>query len=97
MIKLIVQGQELEVEGRFGFGLNYSIDDVKDPSKRSGNYSKTVSLAGTKKANKLMGGIFDVNSDFTYFNPNIKSEAKIVVNSVTVIDGFMASAHGYTK
>ena len=89
MIKLIVLGQELEVEGRFGFGLNYSIDDVKDPSKRSGNYSKTVSLAGTKKANKLLGGIFDINSDFTYFNPNIKSEAKIVVNSVTVIDGFM--------
>ena len=89
MIKLIVLGEELEVEGNLGFGLNYNIDDVKDPSKRSCNYSKTVKLAGTKKANKLLGGIFDINADFTYFNPNIKSEAKIVVNSVTVIDGFM--------
>ena len=89
MIKLIVLGQELEVEGEFGFGLNYNIDDVKDPSKRNGNYSKSITLAGTKKANKLLGNLYDINSDFTFFNPNIRTPAKIVVNSTTVMSGYM--------
>lgn len=88
-IKLIVLGQELEVEGNFGFGLNYNIDDVKDPSKRNGNYSKSITLAGTKKANKLLGNLYDINSDFTFFNPNVRSPAKIVVNSTTVMSGYM--------
>lgn len=89
MIKLIVLGQELEVEGELGFGLNYNIDDVKDPSKRNGNYSKSITLAGTKKANKLLGNLYDINSDFTFFNPNIRTPAKIVVNSTTVMSGYM--------
>lgn len=88
-IKLIILGEELELVGELGFSLNYNIDDIRNPTNRNGNYSKTVSILGTKKANKLLGGIFDINSDFTYFNPKLKSEVKILVNSVEVINGYM--------
>ena len=88
-IKIVLNNSELDLKDGFGFGLNYSNGDVKDPSKRNAPYSKTVKLVGTKNNNKILGGLFDVNADFTFFNPNIKTEAKIVVNSSTVIDGFL--------
>ncbi|MBV1952600.1 MAG: hypothetical protein KUG64_10465 [Cycloclasticus sp.] len=84
-----IAGYELDVKGKFGFGLNYSIDDVHKPEKRNTNYSKTITLAGTKIVNKAMGGLFDVNAEFTFFNPNFKTPAKIIINSSTVIDGYL--------
>jgi len=85
--KLVVAGQEMDLKKGLSFGLNYSIDDVRKIEKKNSNYSKTITLAGSRVVDKLMGGLFDVNADFTFFNPNIKTDAKIIVNSATVIEG----------
>jgi len=87
--KVIVAGVEMDLKSGVGFGLNYSIADVKKLDKKNSNYSKSITLVGSKPVNKLMGGLFDVNADFTFFNPNIKTDAKIIVNSSTVIEGVM--------
>ena len=91
MSKVIIEiaGAELDLAEGLGFGLNYQIDDVKNPTNRNGSYSKTITLAGTKNNNKVLGGLFDVNADFTFFNPNIKTDAKIIIDSSVVLDGFM--------
>ena len=91
MSKVIIQigGAELDLAEGLGFGLNYQVDDVKNPTNRNGSYSKTIQLAGTKNNNKVLGGLFDVNADFTFFNPNIKTDAKIIVDSSVVLEGFM--------
>ncbi len=85
--KVIVSGVEMDLKKDLGFGLNYSIDDVRKPETKNSNYSKTITLVGTPTVNKLMGGVFDINADFSFFNPNKKTEAKIVVNSSTVMEG----------
>lgn len=88
-IKIQLTTAEIDLAKEIGFGLNYSIDDIRNIEKKNTNYSKTITLAGTDNNNKILGGLFDVNSDFTFFNPNLKTPAKIVVNSETVIDGFL--------
>ena len=85
--KLVVNGIEMDLKSGLSFGLNYSIDDVKKVEKKNSNYSKTLTLVGSRVVNKFMGGLFDVNADFTFFNPNNKTDAKIIVNSSTVIEG----------
>lgn len=87
--KIEVNGYELDLKKGFGFGLNYAIDDVRKPEVKNSNYSKTITLVDSPSNNKLMGGLFDINSDFTFFNPNKKTPAKIVIDSSTVIDGFI--------
>ena len=35
-----------------------------------------------KPANKILGSLFDVNSDFTFFNPNFQDRAlRLIVNN----------------
>ena len=77
--KLVIAGQEMDLKKGLGFGINYSIDDVRKIEKKNSNYSKTITLVGSREVNKLMGGLFDINADFTFFNPNKKTEAKIIV------------------
>jgi hypothetical protein len=88
-VTIEVNGAELDLAKGIGFGLNYSIDDVNKPEKKNSNYSKTITLAGSKNNNKILGGLFDINADFTFFNPNFKTDAKIVIDSSTVLEGFL--------
>ena len=73
----------------FDIALQYSIADIRDISKRNSAYSKTITLPGTKNNNYWLGNLFDINSDFTAFNPNKKTDAKLLVNGEVVIDGFL--------
>ena len=75
--------------GSISIALQYSIDDIRDIDKKNSNYSKTITLPGTKKNNKAFGSLFDVNSDFTQYNPNLKKSARIVVDSSPVLEGYI--------
>ena len=79
----------LDVNTDISFGVTYQIDDIRNPEKRNNSHSKTIVLPGTKNNNKLLGNLFDVNSDFTFFNPNIRIGAKIVVDYVTILEGYL--------
>ena len=87
--KIITSVGELELNDNFGFGVNISISDLSDIAKKNSNFTKSIVLPGTKGNNKILGDLFDINSTFTFFNPNFKIDAKIVINSTTVIDGFI--------
>lgn len=88
-IKVVLPQGELDIDTQIGFGVTYSVDDIRDISKKNSNFTKTVTLPGSKNNNILMGGLFDINADFTYFNPNFKTAAKIVVDSTTILDGYL--------
>ena len=79
---------KLDLDGALPIAIQYSIADIRDISKRNAAYSKTLILPGTKNNNYWFGNLFDINSDFTMFNPNKKTDAKLVVNGEVVIDGF---------
>lgn len=80
---------DLDLDSGFDVALQYSIADIKDISKRNSAYSKTIILPGSKNNNYWLGNLFDVNSDFSGFNPNKKTPAKLLINSEIVLNGFL--------
>lgn len=88
-IKIQVPGGYLDVDTNIGFGVTYSVDDIKNISKRNSAATKTVTALGTDNNNKIFGLLFDLKSDFSGFNPNFKTPAKIIVNSTIILDGFL--------
>lgn len=66
----------------------YSIADIRNPETRNANYSKTITIPGTKNNNKLFGQMFEIGISGT-FNPNIKIPAEIMVDSVIILTGHM--------
>ena len=85
--KIIVNQNELDTYEDDIISLNYQIDDILDVTKRSTNYSKTITLPGTPFNNKFFKQIFDVNIDNITFNPLIKLPAIITIGDNTVMNG----------
>lgn len=80
---------KLDLSQEFDIALQYSIADIRDISKRNAAFSKTILLPGTKNNNYWLGNLYDINSDFTFFNPNVKTPCSISVNSEIVMQGFL--------
>lgn len=51
----------LDVDQRVPVPVNYAISDIRDPQKRTGSFSKTIILPGTKNNNRLLSQLFEVN------------------------------------
>lgn len=68
--------------------LTYQMADIKDPQKRHADYSKTITVPGTANNNKMFQHIFDVGIE-RLFNPNKKAKAILVIDSSTVMRGYM--------
>lgn len=66
--------------------INLSISDIRDISSRSGMYSKTITLSGTKNNNKLLNNYFEVNVVDGTFNVNKKQKVALIQNGVVVKD-----------
>lgn len=64
----------------------YSIADIKDPDKRNTNFSKTITIPGTKNNNKLFGQLFEIGIDGS-FNPNLKTPCNLTVDNVIIMRG----------
>lgn len=69
--------------------LTFSIADIRTPETRQGSFSKTISIPGSKQNNKLLGHIFDINVGDCTFNPKIKTPARLFINDVPQLSGFM--------
>lgn len=67
--------------------ITLSIADVKDIDKRNSTFSKTISIPGSKDANKLFEHIFEVTTDLNNFNPNLKTSCKYFVKGERVFSG----------
>ena len=80
---------ELDLLEDVSYPLVYQIADVEKPGSKSGSHSKTMKLPGTKTNNQFFGGIYDVNSDYSVFNPNVKTYAVLTVDSEELITGYM--------
>lgn len=97
MGEVVIEGRRLDVKEGLDFSFNYSIADVRDPNKRSTEYSKTINCPGTPSNDELFGNIWDVNISNAYdstdtnidanFNPNKKAEARVIADGVEVMTG----------
>lgn len=112
MVEVRIEGRRLDVFEGFDFSFNYGIADIRNPEKRSTEYSKTIKCPATKNNDELFGHIYDVNISNNYdanttnisvnFNPNKKAEARVIADGVEVMAGVMQlrkivqKGHAYT-
>ena len=68
--------------------LNYRIMDVREPEKRKTNFSKTITIPGTKGNNRIFNHIYEI-SGVSKFNPNLRTEVVILHEGVQVMRGNM--------
>ena len=97
MAEILIEGRRLDVKEGLDFSFNYSVADVRDPSKRNTSYSKTIKCPATKDNDILFGNIWAVNisnpNDPTQtnidvnFNPNKKAKAIVISDGGTVMEG----------
>ncbi len=52
-VRLACGGQVVDLPTDFGILINKSIADIREPESRSSDWSKTFTLPGTKRNNKL--------------------------------------------
>ena len=97
MVEVVIEGRRLDVFDGLDFSFNYSIADIRDPSKRSTSYTKTIKCPSTPSNDELFGHIYDVNisnpNDPTAvnidvnFNPNKKVSADVLSDGIRVMTG----------
>jgi len=87
--ELYIGNERVELLGSLEPNLTFNISDIKNPDKRKSDFSKSISLPGSKKINKLFEHIFEVNIDLQTFNPNLKTDVLYLVNGETIIDGYL--------
>jgi hypothetical protein len=99
MIRLFIEGQELDVNEGFTHQITYAVDDINNIDSKSTAFSKTIVLPGTAKNNKLLGNIFEFgNANFTDdFAPNVgynfnaakSANVLVEINGLIILKGAM--------
>jgi len=80
---------ELDLLAEIPISINKSIADIREPDKRMGAFSKTITLPGTKSNNKFFEYAFMVNVQSTNWNSTLKAPAVIYVDGIEVHRGHL--------
>jgi hypothetical protein len=112
VVEVRIEGKRLDVFEGFDFSFNYVVADIRNPDKRSTEYSKTIKCPATKSNDALFGHIYDFNISNPYdantsnidvnFNPNKKADARVIADGVEVMAGvvqlrkIIQKGHAYT-
>ena len=67
--------------------LNYNISDIRNVDKRNSSYSLSITIPETRNNRFIFDNISDLNSDLTFFNPNLKTPCVLLVDSIAVFSG----------
>lgn len=76
----------LEVAENVVVPLNFGVSDVRDFTSKTGSFSKSIKIAGTKHNNLVFDNIFDVNNVTLEFNINTKQQCLIEQDGEIVLD-----------
>lgn len=70
--------------------INRSVFDLLEPDKRKTDYTKTVSIAGSKEADEVFMAMFDVNFNVTSvsFDPSRRRSATISSDTIPQLIGY---------
>ena len=86
MVKIVLPNGVLDVSENLALPITFSVGDIRDLSSRKGTFSKTVTLAGTKNNNDLLGHYYDVNIQAGTFNLNTLTKCQVIQNGVPILD-----------
>lgn len=95
--KIYINGTEVDLLEDVSIPMTFSINDIREPEKKSGAYSKTITIPGSQANNKLFSHIWNVatilnTSGVTTqfnpnFNPNLKAKASVVIDGQEILRG----------
>jgi hypothetical protein len=80
-----VTGGYLDVKDSTAFPLNFSIGDIRDISKRTGSFSKTITLVGNSNNNNLLNHYYDVNIQAGTFDINQLTSCDVIQDGIPVM------------
>ena len=86
MVRIQLSTGYLDVAEDTAFPLNFGVADVRDVSKRSGAFSKTITLAGTKNNHDLLNHYYDVNVVAGTFDINAVTKCIVIQNGLPVME-----------
>jgi len=92
MIRIRLLGQHagyLDVIEDSVFALNLAVADIKDVTKRTGSFSKTIMLPGTKNNNKLLNDYFEVNVIDGTFSINKVQRCLLLEDNVPIFNNMI--------
>jgi len=90
-------GLRVDLYDNVSIPLNYTILDVREPEKRKTNWSKTITIPGTKNNNRIFDHVYELSADgwitigntsvYEGFNPNLRLECVLNNDGVQVMKG----------
>lgn len=86
MVRIQLTDGYLDVKEGTSFPLNFSIGDIRDLTKRTGTFSKTITLVGSKNNHNLLGHHYDVNIQEGTFNINTITKCTVLQNDVPIME-----------
>ena len=85
-VRIQLETGYLDVKEGTAFPLNFGVADIRDVSKRSGAFSKTITLTGTANNNNLLNHYYDVNIQAGTFNINTLTRCSVIQNGLPVLE-----------
>ena len=85
--RLEIGGENYAIVNNIPISTNFVQADLREPEKRNASWTKTITLYGNNKLNKLFENIFEANIDLQSFNPNLKETAKYFIDETQVLTG----------
>ena len=86
MVRIQLSNGYLDVKEGTSFPLNFSVGDIRDLTKRTGTFSKTITLVGSKNNHILLGHHYDVNIQESTFNINTITKCTVLQNDVPIME-----------
>ena len=96
-VKIQLETGYLDVKEGTAFPLNFGVADIRDVSKKSGAFSKTITLTGTDNNHNLLNHYYDVNIQAGTFNINTLTRCSVIQNGIPVLESGYIQLIGINK
>jgi len=80
--------QSIDLREDVQFPLTFSISDITSPQNRKSNYSKTITIPGTKQNDRVFTQIFEIGADGS-FDPRIRAACFVTQDGLEVLTGYL--------
>ena len=97
MVKIQLATGFLDVKEGTAFPLNFQAGDIRDISQRKGNFSKTITLTGSKNNNNLLNHYYDVNIIEGTFNINALTTCAVIQDGIPIMEDCSMQLTGVVK
>jgi len=79
----------LDLYGDIPIKINRSFAELQDIAKKNSDYSIGLTLPGSKRNNQFFESFFNVDVDTLYFNPLLRTLAKVLIDDEVYFTGYL--------